>query len=115
MVRKKSELAVTEKKNLRDGDGTAHLNMLFTPDETSGICKLCAHVSLDPGSSVGKHMHDKDQEIYYITAGTGIVDDNGIKKRVSAGDAVLTTSGESHSIENDGTEPLTFLAVVLPV
>jgi len=84
-------------------------------DQLLGKGRLFARNMLAPGSSLGWHEHKGDVEAYYIIAGEGTVDDNGTKVTVQAGDVVYTNNGESHSIENTGTENLEFIALILYV
>lgn len=113
MIKRKSEMTVSLVENMRGGDGTTKMMPIFTKEELMGKCRLFNIITLDPGCSIGTHTHDKEEEIYYILSGTGVVDDNGRMVRVEPGDAIKTGNGESHSIKNDGNEPLVFLAVIL--
>ncbi|NLO99293.1 MAG: cupin domain-containing protein, partial [Clostridiaceae bacterium] len=70
-------------------------------------------ITLEPGCSIGSHVHDQEEEIYYILSGTGTVNDNGVVKNVGPGDAIKTGDGESHSISNNGDVPLVFLAAII--
>jgi len=79
----------------------------------SGEVTNFAMMQLEPGSSIGYHAHDGDMEMYLILDGAGKANDNGTIDRVSAGDMMITKDGESHSLENDTLEPLTFLAVII--
>jgi mannose-6-phosphate isomerase-like protein (cupin superfamily) len=60
---------------------------------------------LHPGSAIGYHLQ-KDEEIYYIAAGTGEMTMNGSTFMVQAGDAVLTLPGSSHGLKQTGKEDL---------
>lgn len=101
------------REQMRGGKGSIKITHILKQDELKGKCRLCAQMSLEPGSSVGLHRHENEEEIYYITRGKGLVNDNGTETEVNAGDVVLTPDGEEHSIENIGDEPLEFTAVIL--
>jgi uncharacterized cupin superfamily protein len=66
---------------------------------------------LPPGASIGDHTHAKDEELYFILAGNGVMRVDGTDRNVSAGDMVLTRRGGSHSLANTGKEPLRVLVV----
>ena len=66
-----------------------------------------------PGSSIGFHRHESEEEIFYILSGAGEVSEGGPRPRSALGDAVHTGDGAGHAIANTGTEPLDFLAVIL--
>lgn len=61
--------------------------------------------ALDPGSAIGYHLQ-KEEEIYYISSGTGEMQMNGKTFPVRAGDAILTLAGSSHGLKQTGTEDL---------
>lgn len=60
---------------------------------------------LKKGSAIGYHLQ-KDDEIYYIASGTGIMKMNNDSFTVKAGDAVLTRPGSSHSLQQTGNDEL---------
>ena len=76
----------------------------------SGFLPACAS---QKGCSIGYHLHDGEEEIFYILSGTGTVTEGDTTSVVGPGDAVLTGGGGGHSIENPGEEPLDFLATIL--
>ena len=65
-----------------------------------------------PSDSVGIHSHDGEEEIYYILSGHGRSWDNGVWVHVGPGDATICRSGEEHSMECTGDEPLIYLACI---
>ena len=72
-------------------------------------CKLVFRKRiLHPGSSIGYHLQ-KEDEIYYIISGTGIINMNGKTFPVNAGDAILTRPGSSHSLAQSGTADLVLI------
>ncbi|MEO6612463.1 MAG: cupin domain-containing protein [Chitinophagaceae bacterium] len=60
---------------------------------------------LHAGSAIGYHLQ-KEEEIYYIAAGTGEMSMNGGSFMVKTGDAVLTLPGSSHGLKQTGTGDL---------
>lgn len=63
---------------------------------------------LKPGASIGYHLQ-KDDEIYYIISGTGIMKMNGESFTVKAGDAILTRPGSSHDLQQTGQQDLAII------
>ena len=53
--------------------------------------------TLKPGSSIGYHLQ-KEDEIYYVISGNGVMQMNGKTFTVKPGDAILTRPGSSHGI-----------------
>jgi mannose-6-phosphate isomerase-like protein (cupin superfamily) len=100
------------KEKMRGGDGSAVLLHLVDCEKEKNI-RLLAEVTLEPGSSIGKHNHENETEYYIILSGSGTVDDNGAQTAVKAGDTIITGGGAYHSIANNGTVPLVLHAVIV--
>ena len=75
--------------------------------------RLFAHVTVDPGCSIGDHPHDHETEFYYIIKGEGVFNDNGKEIVVRPGDICATGYGEVHGLENRGTEPVELIALIV--
>ncbi|MBR5086578.1 MAG: cupin domain-containing protein [Muribaculaceae bacterium] len=68
--------------------------------------------TLEPGASIGYHSHDTDSEIMYFLEGEAtVLTDNG-EEKLLPGQAHYCPMGHSHSLINNGVEPLVFVAVV---
>jgi mannose-6-phosphate isomerase-like protein (cupin superfamily) len=68
---------------------------------------------LEPGGEIGYHMHEGDEEIYYILEGSGIILDNGKESSIEKGDLIYTKSGESHGMINNGNDVLKFIGFII--
>ena len=113
MVRKSDERKLEIRHEMRGGKGDVEMFASFTPDEIKSNVRVCSLIVLNEGCSIGTHVHEGEDEIFYILEGTGKVNDNGTDVIVTAGDSVLTGNGASHGIENIGTTPLKLFAVVI--
>ena len=60
---------------------------------------------LHPGSAIGYHLQNED-EIYYISKGTGVMKMNGKTFPVKEGDAILTRPGSSHGLAPSGNDDM---------
>ena len=60
-----------------------------------------AEASLPPGNATDRHRHPLTEEIYYILAGTGVMEVDGARSPVKPGDAVLIPPGAMHQIRAD--------------
>jgi mannose-6-phosphate isomerase-like protein (cupin superfamily) len=65
---------------------------------------------LKPGASIGYHLQ-KEDEIYYVVSGKGLMRVNEDSFEVNPGDGILTRPGSSHGIENIGKENLEIIIV----
>jgi mannose-6-phosphate isomerase-like protein (cupin superfamily) len=61
-----------------------------------------------PGSAIGYHLQRED-EIYYVLSGRGMMTIDGREFEVGPGDAVLTRPGSSHGLKQIGKEDLVIL------
>jgi mannose-6-phosphate isomerase-like protein (cupin superfamily) len=114
MIRRSNERTIERKESLFGGEGTVTVRSLLNGEnEMYGKGRVFAHSTLQPGCSIGFHIHNNESETYYIYSGTGEFNDNGTVKTVKAGDVTFTGAGEGHGIKNTGTEPLEFIALIL--
>ncbi len=114
LIVREEEVKKVCKSNMRGGFGEVTLGFSVGPDNPveNSVFNLVATVNLDPGASVGYHVHEDDEELYHILSGYGIYNDNGTEVEVKRGDAMICRKGEGHSITNTGKEPMIFMAVV---
>ncbi len=114
MIRRENECTIEYREHMRDGDGTVQLtNFINDPAELCGKGRLFSRVTLNPGCSIGFHVHEKDSELFYILKGTAEYSDNGKIVTVSAGDVTVCPPGEGHGIANRSDETVEFIAVIV--
>jgi mannose-6-phosphate isomerase-like protein (cupin superfamily) len=65
---------------------------------------------LHPGAAIGYHPQ-KEDEVYYILSGEGVMQMNGKEFPVKPGDAILTRPGSSHGLKQAGKDDLTLIIV----
>ncbi len=65
---------------------------------------------LKPGAGIGLHLHGHD-EVYTVLAGKGLYILDGKARAVGTGDVMLTRSGSTHAIRQDGDGDLVLLIV----
>jgi mannose-6-phosphate isomerase-like protein (cupin superfamily) len=73
-----------------------------------------AEATVEGGSRTQLHRHALTEELYHVTAGTGIMTLGDATLQVGAGDTVLIPPGTPHCIEATGTEPLRILCCCSP-
>ena len=64
--------------------------------------------ALKPGAAIGHH-EQKEDEIYYVLSGRGVMTLDGKAVEVGPGTAILTRTGSTHSLKQTGTEDLVIL------
>ena len=113
MIKKARGLATEVRNDMRGGKGAITFRHFFGKDEIRAKCRLCSRLILPPGASIGMHKHEKEDELFVIERGTGLIDDGCNKTVVEPGDAILTGNGEEHALINNGNEPLEVIAVIM--
>ena len=68
--------------------------------------------ALHAGASIGAHTQEED-EIYYVISGTGEYTLDGKTTPVTAGTALLTRPGSTHSLKQTGKDDLVVLITYL--
>lgn len=100
-------------KNMCGGAGEVEINHILSDKEMHGNCRLYAEVTIRPGSELGYHEHHGESETYYIVSGEGDYDDNGVSRRVKAGDVTFTPDGKGHALKPTGDEAIVFMALII--
>ncbi|MDI6774236.1 MAG: cupin domain-containing protein [Verrucomicrobiota bacterium] len=113
MIRKAAEMRAEVREKMRGGAGAVTIRHYMGKEEFRAPVRLCARLVLPPGAGIGPHQHEKEDEIFIVTRGAGLLHDGEKESRVSAGDAILTGNGGSHAIRNDGPEPLEVEAIIV--
>ncbi len=67
---------------------------------------------LEPGASIGLHLHDTSSEIMFFTSGRGVATVNGHEEPVGPGTCHYCPKGSEHTLRNTGPDDLCFYAVV---
>ncbi len=115
MIKRNSDMTSTVKPNMRGGDGSAVVTDILNKGEYKGASRLVATITLKPGCSIGAHVHENEEEIFYIIEGTAQYNDNGTVVTLNKGDSCICLDGETHSIGNaaDAECDLVIFAVIL--
>ena len=113
MFKRKGSYNVVPTENMRGGDGVVLVEHLLTPEELYDNGRLYARLVIEPGCSIGPHVHDGEMESFYIVSGEAEISDCGKVILASAGDCSLTRSGEEHSVRNVGSVTLEIIALIL--
>ena len=115
MIRHNGEYRLEQRVEMRGGKGAVRIEHLLEPAEhLTSATRLFARLTLDPGVSIGVHVHDGEEEIFHILSGRGEFDDNGKTVPLVPGDTTVTGGGASHGIANTAADqPLVVLATIL--
>lgn len=73
-----------------------------------------AEATVQPGERTQLHRHALTEELYHVSAGSGLMTLGDDCFTVGAGDTVLIAPGTPHRIEATGAEPLRILCCCSP-
>ena len=76
--------------------------------QAPGLKMVFRKRALKPGSAIGYH-EQKEDEIYYVISGRGVMTVDGKSFDMTPGTAVLTRPGSSHGLKQTGNEDLVIL------
>lgn len=114
MIKKSEEMIENIRTAMRGGDGQVVCKDFLSKGEYDGKARLFSTLTLEPGCSIGKHVHENEEEIFYVLNGVATYDDNGTVVKMHPGDSCICRSGESHAIANrEESGTLTVVAVIL--
>ncbi len=113
MIKRADEMTSTVKVNMRDGDGQVKITNMLEAGEYAGKSRLIATLTLEPGCSIGEHVHENEEEVFYIIEGQAEYYDNGEWVTLYKGDSCVCLGGQKHSIANRSNETLVVAAVIL--
>ena len=77
-------------EHLCGGEGRVLIRDLLDETQLNGKCGLYAEITVEPGCSIGYHVHHRESETYFILEGEGEYDDNGTVRMVKKGDVTYT-------------------------
>jgi len=77
-------------------------------DKTPGMKFVFRKRALKPGSGIGYH-EQKEDEVYYVLSGHGVMTLDDKAMDIGPGTAVLTRPGSSHGLKQVGNEDLVIL------
>lgn len=113
MIKSLDALRLDVRHEAKGGVGDFINRHIMEKDELGRRGRLYALCRLEPGSSVGWHVHTGEQEICHFLSGTGTVREENGETAVRAGDTNIVLPGQGHEVCNTGTEDLVYTALIL--
>ncbi|MCX7157072.1 MAG: cupin domain-containing protein [Rhodocyclales bacterium] len=107
----KTRYAETPTYVTKDG---SEIRELMHPSLHGNRLQSLAEATVAPGARTQLHRHAVTEELYHVTAGSGIMTLGDACFTVGAGDTVLIPPGTPHRIEAAGPEPLRILCCCSP-
>lgn len=94
-------------------DGS-EIRELMHPGVQGNRLQSLAEATIAPGASTRAHRHGRTEELYHVTAGTGVMTLGAERFAIHAGDTVCIPPGSIHCVENSGDAPLVILCACSP-
>lgn len=73
-----------------------------------------AEATVAPGGATVEHLHRCSEELYLVTAGSGVLRVGGEERDVATGDCVAIAPGTPHRLRNDGEVDLVVVCACSP-
>ena len=105
ILEREADIAVTEPGTHSGGGQTVGYSFFRN---APGLKLVFRKRALKPGSGIGYHLQ-KEDEIYYVLSGRGLMTIDGKSFEVGPGTAVLTRPGSSHGLKQVGNEDLVIM------
>lgn len=86
---------------------------LLYGEDTAGAFSL-AIATVEPGGGPPMHVHQREDETYFVLSGTVEVTIDDRAESLGAGDCVYLPPGIPHRLHNSGPEPAQMLLLVHP-
>lgn len=93
------------------GSGKVDLYEIWSGDNFKSNIDFIDRVVIPPGSTVGYHKHDNNEEMYIVLEGQGTMTINGTSTKISKGDMILNPPYNEHGLVNDSNENIDLLVV----
>ena len=120
-MRKNSELKLLVEKmaNMRWKEYPGHFGGALSKElagpETTGSSRMDFRIShYAPMAYVQEHVHQIQEQVYYVLEGEGILTLDEAKHLMKPHDYVYIPPGIRHSFTNTGTQGLIFLVITTP-
>lgn len=91
------------------GHGMVRNTLVYGDTDFHSNLRFVIYSELKPGTSIGYHTHENNEEVYVILEGRGVMTINGEAQEVSAGDVILNKPYWSHGLENNSDNDLKIL------
>jgi len=83
------------------GEGAIWFRRLLSSEEFQSKIDFVDFTIIPPGSTIGRHAHIANEEVYLVSSGSPIVKVQGEERRLIEGAVAVVHSGQWHELVND--------------
>jgi quercetin dioxygenase-like cupin family protein len=105
------ETPAIERTGEHGGEGPIEFRRLLTASAFAAAVDFVDFTVIPPGTTIGKHYHVGNEELYYVAAGRPLVCVNGDERRLDARDVAVVRSGQWHELRNDTEDDVEIFVV----
>jgi mannose-6-phosphate isomerase-like protein (cupin superfamily) len=105
------DVAPVVRSNEHGGANEILFRRLCTASDYRSPIDFVDFTLIPPGSTIGRHAHEGNEETYFIAAGSPVVRVDNVARRLARGDIAIVRSGQSHELINDTDAPVEILVV----
>ncbi len=113
MIKRKNKQSSVVNHEMRGGVGDVTVRRYLDAGEYNGRARLIASLTLEPGASIGEHVHENEEEIFIVLKGTAAYLDGDHEEMLYPGDSCIVLGGGNHSVRNPSAEEDTELCAVI--
>jgi Cupin domain len=104
-------ITAIERYNEHAGCGPISFRRIFSDLDFESPIDFVDYTEIPPGSSIGRHEHQGNEEIYYIAGGTPLMTVDDRNERLKPGSFAVVRDGGSHKLQNDTTESVKIVII----
>jgi mannose-6-phosphate isomerase-like protein (cupin superfamily) len=93
------------------GTGLIEFRRLLTSADFAAPVDFVDYTIIPPGSTIGLHRHDGNEEVYFIAAGAPRVAVEQEERRLERGSVAVVHAGQSHRLINDCGEDVVIFVI----
>ena len=110
---------LTTKKQVQEtshgGIGNVDLYEIWGGEDFRSDIDFCDRVVIPPGSTIGSHRHGRNEEMYVVLEGEGLMTLDGNEVKVSKGDMILNPVEGEHGLVNNSSRDIDLLVIQVSI
>jgi oxalate decarboxylase/phosphoglucose isomerase-like protein (cupin superfamily) len=110
-----TDVEAVERSAEHGGCGTILFRRLLDASAFAAPVDFVDFTIVPPGSSIGRHTHHGNEELYFVVSGTPLMRVSGTERRISSGTVAVVRNDGWHELINDTSGNVEILVVQVRV